>query len=132
MTDKTQILALADKVEKLEGGCRETNFDITAALNPSWEREDRKDGQKFLWEGTEAVHIPDSVEPFTSSIDAAMTLVPEGQVLLSVNYNVISQKYYVDVGSPDTEFTLGRAKHKLIPNAITAAALRAIGDNDES
>ena len=108
MTRET-LLALADRVEKLSGPCRETDAAI--------------------WNACEAWLTSDHLCPhFTRSIDAAMTLVPEGSW------------DHMEVYRPDFQ-TLGWTVHLLAngnfneakpsegfgqswPLALTAAALR--------
>jgi len=62
MTDKQTLLDLADKVEGLDGPCRETDAEVWGAV-----------GWNKLFSNT---NPPPSF--FTSSIDAAVSLVPDG------------------------------------------------------
>ena len=55
------LLKLAERVEALDGPCRETDDLILAALNPM-----------------SADHPGCNTPYFTESLDAAMVLVPEG------------------------------------------------------
>lgn len=86
MTDTTK---LAERIEALEGPCRETDAEIYSALFPEkvpspivqsgygW----RFDGQGWWCETGEDARAPrNSIYPpdYTASLDAAMTLVPEG------------------------------------------------------
>lgn len=78
---------LADRVEKLEGPCRETDAEIALAIGRFYLAEPRYEGAGRMYgyvdqdgsrvepgNGSGASLIP----RYTASIDAAMTLVPEG------------------------------------------------------
>lgn len=57
---------LADKIEGLEAPCREMNEQICLAIG------------RPLTVSDDCFDYIDNVPPYTSSLDAAMTLVPEG------------------------------------------------------
>lgn len=92
MTDRSKLLALAEAVEKLTGPDRETDARIAHAIK--WRWDDWAEGDLCIESYTvEAVidrsqnshnsiwqHLP----RFTGSMDAAMTLVPEGWQTLGV------------------------------------------------
>ena len=67
--DKQELIALAERVEELEGPDAKVNADILRALG--WTEHGFV---AFTPSGHKAMVIPD----YLGSIDAAMTLVPEG------------------------------------------------------
>ena len=87
VTDK-ELLALADRVEKLEGGCRETDAEIASAIgvfspDSTWTKtgpETWHKDFKSIGTWTECFQPKD----YTSSIDAAMTLVPRSRTATSL------------------------------------------------
>ena len=100
----TDLLDLADRCEKAAGPDRQIDVDILFEV---------------VWEGQG--HEPPQT-PFTASIDAALTLVPEGW----------SKRQYGTDGFSDspcyatlTYDALRFARAKTEPLAICAAALRA-------
>lgn len=81
---RATLLALADRVEALTGPCRETDAEICRAIG--WRNRDG-----FWWEPAEVeiarkkrqsiYGFPSygkSIPGYTASLDAAMTLVPDG------------------------------------------------------
>ena len=130
MTDKATILALAERVEKAEGADRELECDVFAALNPDLKPVRNAKGtfydpgmiselaaSKYI---TKGVHI---VQRYTHSLDAAMTLVPEGWVVGEMSWWPHSKSATCHMDN----------MHKLkacsgavsLPLALTAASLRA-------
>lgn len=88
MTD-TNLTTLAEKVESLSGPCRETDADIMVARGYVYREGMRSIGLTYgkawdqhpykEWVRSDDV-VPDHAVPaFTASLDAAMTLVPEGE-----------------------------------------------------
>lgn len=138
---QADLLALADRVEAATGPDRVLFIEIVVALDlrPEWLA--RQDGQ--LWvdlSGSNPVlrwanssigqsHGNPSVDDpanFLGSLDAAMTLVPEGcQWRVDSHYNIAGVfEYYTDneVGASMREYA-GQASAP--PRALTAACLRA-------
>jgi hypothetical protein len=130
MTSPT-LTDLAERVEKLTGPCRETDGLIFKALEQReedmwttfgddevWHRQDPQDHCAF-----------DAPPAYTASLDAAMTLVPEGVwYCLSGPHSESGGRYR---GGPQRfDMTMGigedRADGKAAsaPNATVAAALR--------
>lgn len=70
-----RLLELAERVEAAMGPDRELDFYIWAALNGVTEITDPAEGRDANGEW----HLYGFVDPYTASLDAAMTLVPEGQ-----------------------------------------------------
>lgn len=103
----TDLIALALRVEALTGPCRETDHAIYAALNPD---SPLPEGGRLLpW-----AHC------FTDSLDAAMTLVPEGCRFV-VSTEEPGPWAWVGVSGEDTVATMAASPAL----ALTAAALRA-------
>jgi hypothetical protein len=121
------LLALADRVEKLTGPDRATDGAIWAAVQGVelliFEKPPSS-GEVLSYRGS--LNHPDwaGVGPYTASLDAAMTLVPEGLV-----WDVTSTgTAWVDLtGSGEIE--IARAKSPAL--ALTAACLRARASTDK-
>ena len=149
MTRKEQLLALADRVEALDGPCGEVNAEIMGLF---FNLEERHIGSREGW-GDETFEdclpVKDRVwvDPktdkwvstharfFTASIDAAMTLVPEGW-----GYTLVTpppdHRPWASVREwrPDDKGKMWTGKHMASSGevaattpalALTAAALRA-------
>jgi hypothetical protein len=69
MSNQSTLLALADRCEKADGPDRELDYAILIALGYSWRRMAWGGDDKDIWKGSSL---------FTASLDAAVTLVPEG------------------------------------------------------
>ena len=80
MTDTSSLIHLIERLEKATGPDRELDGEIASvlALHPKyWQRGVKSASADGLWfKGLHNWRAPD----YTSSIDAAMTLVPEGMV----------------------------------------------------
>lgn len=120
MTDK-----LSDRVERLEGPDREIDGLIMQALNPERDFHEFEDclGMRDLEDGM-AFEMP---KPYTASLDAAMSLLPEGCTWnLSVGRVAIVQVTDCTggptVAPPDFEATAATPAI-----ALCAAALKARG-----
>ena len=122
MTRREELERLAARVESLTGACRETDATIQRALG---------DGSKEHWFGDmNGNWVTDEKAPaFTNSIDAAMTLVPEGW-----NYcltHIYGRYDAVLNNSPDgRKATIVYAATPAL--ALTAAALRAIAAQEQT
>jgi hypothetical protein len=126
---KAALLALADRVEALTGPCRETDELITAALvgavrqvQPFHNSVAHHNAEGTMWV---SVNVPSP--GVTASLDAAMTLVPEGWSP-SVGQNVHHLNWHAFVQTLCTEgepITMGEAHAATPALALTAAALRA-------
>ena len=128
----TDLNALADRVEQLEGPCRETDAEIALTeIMPNWRR------RGF------APH-------YTASLDAAMQLVPEGW-RFGIEQGALAdaqpEKWEAYVWPPENWFEpdwqLGQSSQQdnpdsirgfaaTAPLALCAAALRARAMGDES
>ena len=119
MTNKQTLLDLADKVERLDGPCREADAEVWGAV-----------GWNKLFANT---NPPPSF--FTSSIDAAVSLVPDGSYLrnMSMTGNGTSDgevwRVSVNVEKPRS---IHNGDSPRLCNAIVAAALRARAAECES
>lgn len=124
---KDELLALADKVEALEGPSREVDCWIENRLGLARFVPDRPSpfGEGWLDKRVEP-------RPYTASLDAAMTLVPEGWVLR------LSQ---IRFGMWQVELWQGDKSFKTDPDvrsiaatpalALTAASLRALAQKEQ-
>lgn len=116
----TNLIALAEKVESLTGPCRETDREIELAFPYA-----------------DASHLKFGLPQYTGSLDAAMTLVPEGWRIYSADFSVRNRsrwmiegtktKWATDEGGDpcagDDWYASGVAATPAL--ALTAAALRS-------
>ena len=138
MKDAATLLALAERVEALTEPDREVDAEIACALRigpnlPDWAL--RWDGDWTPTIAGHAVlrHLDDSPGPsfksreYTASLDAAMTLVPEGRDWMLDNFDGphdrrCSSSVFNRPGALYEDFEAFAATPAL---ALTAAALRA-------
>lgn len=108
-------LTLIERLEKLDGPCRECDAEIAELLGiQAWEYVKSGFGSKEI------------IAPsFTDSIDAALTLVPDGWELWTAFY--LNCQYEVCFHIPDetSASTTSHGEHKYFAIAICIAALRA-------
>lgn len=135
--NKAEILGLALRVEALEGADREVDAQVAAALRVgtlhfwawnfhAW--QGRSDGRVYLEEGGPSFAAPH----YTSSIDAALTLVERGdEWQLSTIYNIARAE--VGINRDHQTSWPGRGEHDGCNPvlAILAVALRAIASTME-
>lgn len=125
MSDRSKLLALAEAVEKLTGPDRRTDCLIENELGLARFVEDRPAPFGGGW-------LDKRVEPkpFTASLDAAMTLVPEGMVMALTNAGT-NNPLHPDFATAtalvcDWRATSGQPViAATMPISLTAAALRA-------
>ena len=106
----TDLLSLADIAENADTGSRELDMKVCEAVG---------------WKGWKAV---------TTSVDAALSLVPDGYFLCDIHYDEVLRCYVVKlakVGGLFSDRISSYIKYsginpKFIPLAITAASLRAL------
>jgi len=119
MIEREALLALAERVEKLIGPDREVDAEIADAVH---------------WDDPITFSDDARLLPYTASLDAAMTLVPEGWNWMAGNRNQPTARAYVNNG--ELHFTGAAARknpaqqwHEVVAAtpalALTAAALRA-------
>lgn len=134
MTTAAELRTLAEEVEKLAGPSEEMDALIVAALNSaSVRRYPPTDdfGPKNRWQfwSTDGSHFLGSehkfpVKPFTSSIDAAASLMPDGKWRLSSEFNEVRWCAYAARWDP-RPYIIAEALAATEPLARCAAALRA-------
>jgi len=78
MTDPATLLALADRCEQAAGSDRELDAEIAVALFGGNVIYDLKIKQWRRIKITSAWRMDHPLPPYTTSLDAALTLVPEG------------------------------------------------------
>lgn len=135
---------LARRVEALSGPCRETDAEIAIAVGVVPEGAFRPCAA--IDAGTFAIgpHSFWSCEPYTKSIDAALTLVPEGWWLAGLNYcpsdfrSAQDREWHAEIAGPVTWAVIDRevgeepqfdceGGNAAAPAlALTAASLRAL------
>jgi hypothetical protein len=121
-----QLLALADRCEKASGPDRDLDAAIMGLFTNSVESDDGE-----WWYGPHD-EMPGKVPAFTASLDAALSLVPEGWVTadannLNISSNLGGWAWCLDNGADcgHPRFRDAVAKAKTPPLALCAAALRA-------
>lgn len=124
--DPDKLLELAERVEAAEGPDRELDRAIAPLLGIRVVDEGPPLGRCYYDERGHGVPLP----LFTSSLDAAMMLVPEGW---SISMHLSEKGLYpvVKLGrSYPTNATVAQEGHPL-PLTVCAAALRARSSNDQ-
>lgn len=133
MTKRADLLALASRVEQLTGPDREVDAEIALACGVVRER----DGDCFYGHEYYSVLVlergyydhegnaPELLH-YTSSIDAAMTLVPEGEEWC------LSKVMYDNKGTPAAcvNLMLPEVLAATPALALTAASLRALAEKE--
>ena len=126
MTQAETLIALAERVENLDGPDRHVDAEIDAALG--WRRVENPTaagGLIDLW------HAPDGtmkrrderLHLYTASLDAAMSLVPEGWVWTINQFPDKASAYLVNSAC---QMARPHEQYQATPAlALTAAALRA-------
>ena len=131
--DKAQILALADRVEALTGPDRGVDEAIFEALFPRGGFDNIPEAMRYV-----PTHIQTIVPRFTASLDAAMTLVPEGvggEPLMTKIMNVpfATRRPPANCEIIDTLTGRGWTAEAAIPAlALTAASLRAMAGGEDA
>lgn len=137
---------LAARVEALEGPDREVDARIWCSVSPpvesytvdNWMRNDPRPANQDVvgltlsdwldrWPD-DAAKMADSygVPKFTSSVDAAMSLVPEGHVWDAGTWRFTNSPAFANVGQRDRDSDYDSEAFAATPAlALTAASLRA-------
>lgn len=127
MTDKAQMLALAERVEALSGPDREVDDTIAAALFTGKHRvcvKGLSDEAGGMWMFTYPDGSIGSALRFTASLDAAMTLVPD---YAKDDWSLIGGRHWQAIVGPNED----QADAATPALALCAAALRAIAEGEE-
>lgn len=125
MTRRDDLNALAARVEALTGPCRETDAAIVLAICPGAEVGSYGDCEYVVFHA-EAIRISNkqTLPAYTASLDAAMTLVPEGcGVRLLISQDGIASALAGDNANASTTNTAALA--------LTAASLRALAAQEQ-
>lgn len=124
----TDLLALADRVEKLTGPDRDLEAEIWLACTPGatrnkWSYVHKATGRECTVDETrDATDRLIIVPEYTTSIDAALTLLPEGLEFEFTNlYGVAAVSVGINTESP----CYARREDGNITLALLAAILRA-------
>jgi hypothetical protein len=128
MTDRSKLLALADAVEKLTGPDRGMDTEIAACLRIGTEHPWALKYPEWIATANGRVHLekngPSFASPlYTASLDAAMTLVPEGRFVGAINQCDGYGEWYARIEAHDAVFQ--DAVAPIAALALTAACLRA-------
>jgi hypothetical protein len=125
MSRKDELIALAERVEALTGPDREINKALVPLVGLRLVEEGHPFGLCCYDANGHGVPLPN----FTASLDAAMSLVPEGWVSVrGWDYrNRASRAIFID--DEGVRLFWGRAATPAL--AMTAAALRAIAETQE-
>lgn len=127
MTRKDELRALADRVEALTEPDRQIDCKIENALGLAvFDRDPR-----IIY--GDADYSRREPKPFTASLDAAMTLVPEGwdhmEVYSPDHQTLVWTAYFLPNGNLANRWT-GHGSGQTYALAICAAALRALASQE--
>lgn len=136
---RADLQALAARVEQAQGPDRALDSGIAQAVG--WVERDDGYGMNSGWFPPHDVSAPAWFEqrgrhaygfdvlPFTASLDAALTLVPEGWRLIALGCD--GEHWHCVLANQENDTVAGDAIDE--PRARTAAALRALaeGGSDE-
>lgn len=119
-----ELLALAERVEEAEGPDRELDREIKAAVGDAWD-------YAADWGPRDNCHPV--ANAYTASLDAVMTLVPEGWRLRQMNFSgpcADDRKWHLNLhgGREGGDTFVGRGRTPAL--ALCAAALRARASGD--
>lgn len=118
--NKAEILGLAARVEALEGPDREVDCLIKQAVGDPWD---------YAADWGPRDNCKPVGKPYTSSIDAAMGLVPEGWVIGQMSWWPHAKSATVHMDDMHSMKACSGATS--LPAALTAAALRATASTME-
>jgi len=113
------LVELAEACEKADAGSFDLNKAILSALGYTWR------GMAYWFHDDS--HAWKGSTNFTASIDAAMSLVPEGmKFILDTHHMIVTIYEYWPISSPEDEgFASYQAEAATPALALVAAALRA-------
>lgn len=128
---KDELLALAERVEALSGPDREVDSAIVLALFPVTRVPNLGPNGKDAWYDHDLIFAEKSWN-FTASLDAAMTLVPEGWTAIEMRSRNAMARWVVEISKlrgDNTEHLIqGHAATPAL--ALVAAALRALAGGE--
>ncbi|QZP06849.1 hypothetical protein [Caenibius sp. WL] len=104
---KADLIALAERVERAEGPSFTLELEIFRAINPQ----------------ATSHSIPNN---YTASLDAAMTLVPEGHRICTISQAMSGREWFAKLAFIGREGGLPASGASSPSLALTAASLRAI------
>ncbi|WP_416877991.1 hypothetical protein [Litorimonas sp.] len=129
MPNKETLLELADRVEALDGPCREMDAEIFVM---EMHLKTGRSLESIAWLNDP---LMEGLPEYTASLDASMTLVPEGFLLNNLFNDGHARGFFNNrkpcgaiLNPPKGERVFGYGNS--IYNAICAAALRAIASQD--
>lgn len=130
MTRREELLALAERVEALEGPDREVNKALAPLAGLRLVEEGPPLGLCCYDENGHGVPLPN----FTASLDAAMSLVPKGwsvDIIRTADSRLGGAYLYLfgNSGSIPSKKVHGSAATPAL--ALTAAALRALAESGQ-
>src|SRR5688572_1658024 len=121
--DRQQLLDLADRCEQTTGPDRRLDADIHCALNPEFHVDERDSGVIFVVKNLdERGGFYTGAKAYTASLDAAMTLMPEGWLW---QVNLWANGASAECASVKPYEPCGRYQAATPALALCAAALRA-------
>ena len=127
MSRREELEALAARVESLTGACRETDAAIVLAICPGAQIGPYGDCEQVVFHA-EAMGIRNkqTLPTFTASLDAAMTLLPEGWRWCDYHWPRKDEPKIMTLVTniPHSGVAHGRSSTPAL--ALTAAALRAL------
>ena len=127
MTDPATLLALAERCEQAAGPDRRLDQDITKLLVPNNARHiyrSRRGWSFFVSDSGKGIEWLEN-QPYTASLDAAVTLVPEGWRYDLTNGDLVSKEKPAARLTPDFAGPCFDGYARTVPLALCIAALRA-------
>lgn len=112
---KDELVKLAERCEAASGADRELDREIAVAVGHPWD---------YAADWGSRGHERPVAFPYTASIDAAMTLIKDCDVLITLSEIKGDGMPYCVIGNPCTAETFS-AVADTMPLAICASALRA-------
>ena len=123
-------MTLAEQIEALDGPSREMDVKIFKFFNPQYSSDDWQlyaGGLRHKNDSSDCRTIPNVMpSKYSTSVDAALSLVPDGWELANVHFNVCRVNIRNKSKSVFDEGAVIRSKSNTVPLAICAAAIRAI------
>ena len=136
MSRRNKLIALAERVEALDGPDREVDAAIALATGQYVYEKRGRDRQEWFYSTTRSYERRSlyyggtccPLEEYTADMNAAMSLVPEGAFGGEIRWDAGGARAVVGFGG-NPESQQGYAATRAL--ALTAAALRALAEQEQ-
>lgn len=125
MSKKEELLALADRIERLSEPCRKADADIVKALYPDAQIGEYVGYEDIVFHAKPLVADKEILPFFTASLDAAMQLVPDGCDWMADSFDGSKSGFRFSAGVYACGGWIDCEAASSAPIAITVAALRS-------